>query len=62
VAIKTGDEFEKLGHHFNTLAQRLSKGNQYLLFFPAEKEAQLIRPQNGILKVANWSLKIGERL
>ncbi|UCD80086.1 MAG: DUF3365 domain-containing protein [Desulfobacterales bacterium] len=30
VTIKTGDEFEKLGHRFNTMAQRLSKGRVHL--------------------------------
>ena len=30
VNIKTGDEFEKLGHRFNTMAQRLSKGRDNL--------------------------------
>jgi signal transduction histidine kinase len=30
VAIDTGDEFEKLGHRFNTMAQRLSKGRGHL--------------------------------
>jgi signal transduction histidine kinase len=30
VDINTGDEFEKLGHRFNTMAQRLSKGRDHL--------------------------------
>ena len=30
VATKTGDEFEKLGYRFNTMAQRLSKGRVHL--------------------------------
>ena len=30
VDINTGDEFEKLGHRFNTMAQRLTKGREHL--------------------------------
>jgi signal transduction histidine kinase len=30
VTIKTGDEFEKLGHRFNTMAQRLARGRDHL--------------------------------